>query len=81
MDFELNPAKAVANLAKHGVDFPTARRVFDDPMMLSEIDPRNYCGETGLRAVGSVDSRVLTRLLHDARRAMPHHQRQESKSP
>jgi uncharacterized DUF497 family protein len=31
MEFEWDLAKAASNLAKHGVDFPTATTVFDDP--------------------------------------------------
>jgi uncharacterized protein len=59
MDFAWDPAKATANLAKHGVDFPSAMRVFDDPRMLVEDDPRNYGGETRYRAIGAVDGRIL----------------------
>lgn len=33
--FEWNPAKAVANVRKHGVSFETALRVFADPFALS----------------------------------------------
>ena len=31
MQLEFDPAKAAANLAKHGVDFSTVLRVFEDP--------------------------------------------------
>ncbi len=36
--FEWDPAKAEANLRKHGVSFETAARVFSDPFALSEQD-------------------------------------------
>ena len=31
MQLEFDPAKEAANLAKHGVDFSTVLRVFEDP--------------------------------------------------
>jgi len=38
MAFEWDPAKARANLSKHGVDFADAVAVFEDPMALSGPD-------------------------------------------
>ena len=29
--FEYDPAKSAANLAKHGIDFETAQKLWDDP--------------------------------------------------
>ena len=45
MDFEFDPAKSVANLAKHGIDFVAAQPIWDDPDRLeiparSEDEPR-----------------------------------------
>jgi len=76
MEFEWDPAKATSNLAKHGVDFPTAMRVFDDQNILLGLDPRPR-GEMRYQAIGSVSGVVL--FVHDARRGLPHYQRQESK--
>lgn len=59
MDFEWDLAKAATNRAKHGIDFPAASRVFDDPGVLVEIDPRNYGGETRFRAIGRVGDQVV----------------------
>jgi uncharacterized protein len=59
MDFEWDPAKRVSNLAKHGIDFPAASRVFADPILRIEIDPRNYGREIRFRAIGSVEGTVL----------------------
>jgi len=59
MDFEWDPAKAGANLAKHGIDFPTASRVFDDPALIIVPDPRDYGGEVRRRAIGTVDGSIL----------------------
>lgn len=58
MEFEWDAAKAETNLSKHGVDFPAATRVFDDPAMLIEIDPREYDGEIRQRAIGCIDGRI-----------------------
>lgn len=38
MAFEWDPAKARANLSKHGVDFADAVAVFEDPLALSRPD-------------------------------------------
>jgi uncharacterized protein len=38
IDFEFDPDKSTANLAKHGIDFVVAQRLWDDPMGL-EIGP------------------------------------------
>ncbi|TDT43536.1 hypothetical protein DES49_1355 [Halospina denitrificans] len=37
-NFEWDPAKAVANLRKHGVTFEQAAAVFKDPMAMSQLD-------------------------------------------
>ena len=39
MGFQWDPAKASANLRKHGVDFADAVGVFDDPLALTARDP------------------------------------------
>jgi uncharacterized DUF497 family protein len=38
-EFELEPAKADANLQKHGVSFPEAATVFFDPLSVTVPDP------------------------------------------
>jgi uncharacterized DUF497 family protein len=58
MEFEWDPGKAASNLAKHGVDFPTATKVFDDPNIRLGFDPRPR-GETRYQAIGSVSRVVL----------------------
>ena len=58
MEFEWDPAKAATNLAKHGVDFPTATKVFDDPRILVRVDPRPR-GEMRLQAIGDVNGLIL----------------------
>ena len=58
MEFEWDPAKAVSNLAKHGLDFSTATKVFDDPNILFSLDPQPR-GETRYQAIGSVSGVFL----------------------
>jgi uncharacterized DUF497 family protein len=58
MEFEWDLAKAASNLAKHGVDFPTATAVFDDPNIRLSLDPRPR-GETRYQAIGGVSGVVL----------------------
>lgn len=65
MEFEWDRAKAMSNLAKHGVDFPTATKVFDDPNIRLRLDPRTR-SEIRHQAIGSVGDVVLF-LVHHAR--------------
>jgi uncharacterized protein len=58
VDFEWGPNKAVSNLAKHGVDFADAIKVFDDPHMLLLVDSRTY-GERRYKAIGTVRGQVI----------------------
>ena len=58
--FEWNAHKASANLAKHGVSFETARRVFDDPFAVDIEDRSANYGEVRRRIVGWGNGLVLT---------------------
>ena len=46
--FEWDPAKAAANLAKHGVSFDEAATAFGDPLGRVVPDPRHSVGEERL---------------------------------
>jgi uncharacterized DUF497 family protein len=61
--FEWDPAKATANLRKHGVSFETATRVFADPHALFEQD-RTVDGELRWQAIGVVDGCVMLMVAH-----------------
>lgn len=84
MDFEWDPAKDAANLAKHGVRFAQAARVFADPRRIERIDRRRDYGEVRRQTIGAVDDRVVfvaytlrqgrIRLI-SARRAHDHEER------
>jgi uncharacterized DUF497 family protein len=58
-DFEWDEAKAAANLAKHGVSFETAIRVFDDAFAIERLDDREDHGEDRYSILGMVDGRLL----------------------
>ena len=83
--FEWDDAKAVANLAKHGVSFEQARDAFGDPFAIEFVDYREDYGEDRLILLGMVDSRILVvaytlrgdkvRII-SAREAEPHERRQ-----
>lgn len=58
--FAWSEAKARANLEKHGVSFEVARRAFDDPASIVEIDDREDYGEERLLITGMANRGVLT---------------------
>ncbi len=58
MSFEWDPAKARANLEKHGVDFEDAIRIFDGPTLEQE-DTRHKYGERRVQALGRIGNAVL----------------------
>ena len=84
MEFEWDENKAAMNLAKHGIPFEYAARVFLDPYRLEEEDLIEYEEEVRHRVIGMVDDRVLlvvyiesfsqTRTI-SARRATRHERR------
>ena len=51
MHFEYDPAKATANLRKHGVSFPDAEGVLHDPLALT-IEDIDAVGERRYVAIG-----------------------------
>jgi uncharacterized protein len=51
MRFRYDPAKATANLKKHGVSFADAEGVFQDPLAVTQEDP-DAQGERRFVAIG-----------------------------
>lgn len=56
--FEWDTVKNVANIAKHGIDFGDAVRIFEGPVLESPDDRHEY-GEVRIIAFGVVDDREL----------------------
>jgi uncharacterized DUF497 family protein len=66
--YEWDSSKATENWLKHGVGFPDAAGVFEDPLAITV--PDDYPNEVRSAAVSSVDS---SRGVHVARRDNPNH--------
>jgi len=45
MEFEWDPKKSEENRRKHGISFPDAATVFDDPLAITFPDPDHSSGE------------------------------------
>ena len=58
-NFVWNPAKAARNLREHKVSFEAAKRVFDDPFAIDEIDDSEGYGEERSNILGTVEDRLL----------------------
>lgn len=61
MDFEFDPAKSAANLAKHGVDFVAAQAIWGDPNRL-EI-PARTADEPRFQVIGQIGSTVWSAFV------------------
>jgi uncharacterized DUF497 family protein len=59
-EFEWDPAKAVANQAKHGVSFGQARGVFSDPQHLEEESTQPGLAETRYKTIGRLGPVLVT---------------------
>jgi uncharacterized DUF497 family protein len=66
MQFEWDPSKAAANIAKHGVSFTLAQEVWDDPLHVV-IPERVTEGEERWQAFGVVGGVTLLVLAHTYR--------------
>jgi len=61
--FDWDDAKADSNVRKHGVSFPQAAGVFDDPWAYAEQD-RDVNGEARWQTVGAVGGVVMLLVAH-----------------
>jgi hypothetical protein len=61
MDFEFDPGKSTANLAKHGIDFVTAQAIWNDPDRL-EIPARSL-DESRTQVIGRIGSQVWSAFV------------------
>lgn len=66
-EFEWDDAKARANLAKHGVPFDYAARVFLDPGMVEFDASHEGDEEVRLKAVGLVEGKLFVVVFTDRR--------------
>lgn len=64
--FDWDPQKARSNLAKHGVSFELAERVWDDPLHVIVPD-RIEDGELRWHAIGMVEAVLLLIVVHTYR--------------
>ena len=62
MIFTWDESKRRANIAKHGLDFADAERVFAGPMVLFEDDRADY-GEQRMVGIGLLDNLVVL-IIH-----------------
>jgi uncharacterized DUF497 family protein len=66
MRFQYDPAKAVANLKKHGVSFADAEGVLEDPLAVSVQDPDSE-GETRSITIGMGSAGELLVVVYTER--------------
>ena len=66
MLFEWDEAKNQANVKKHGIDFETAKRVFDRPALTWPDRRRNY-SEDRFVSIGQVEDEALIVVAHTPR--------------
>ncbi len=64
--FEWDRQKNLSNIAKHGLSFDTASRIFDGPVLKS-IDDRFDYGEIRWTSIGSIGAAVIIVVTHTDR--------------
>ena len=67
LEFDWDPAKAVANERKHGVGFPEAATAFADPLSVTVDDPRHSVEEDRYVLFGRSDRGRLLAVMHTDR--------------
>ncbi|MBC7635363.1 MAG: BrnT family toxin [Acetobacteraceae bacterium] len=66
MRYEWDEAKNASNIAKHGVSFALAQRIFEG-VVLTMIDDRLDYGEPRNISIGTIDGVVLLAVVHTDR--------------
>jgi len=64
-EFDWDDAKARSNLAKHGVPFPYAVRVFLDPNMADLDASRGGDNEARRKAIGAIEGKLYVVVYAD----------------
>jgi hypothetical protein len=54
-----DPRKAAENLRKHRLAFTRAKRIFDDPHMVFDVDAKDQYGEYRWNGVGEIEGDVI----------------------
>ncbi len=67
MRFQFDPAKAIANLEKHGVSFEEGITVFGDSFALTIDDPAHSVGELRFLTIGMTNQQRLVVVSHTER--------------
>jgi uncharacterized DUF497 family protein len=67
LEFEWDPQKAAANLAKHAVSFEDAATVFGDPLGRILADPRHSAEEERSVLLGLSEGRHLLAVMYVGR--------------
>ena len=57
-EFEWDEVKNLANIRKHGISFPTARRIFERTV-LTRLDRRREYGEDRYLSIGKVEQALI----------------------
>ncbi len=65
MEYEWDPNKETANVTKPNISFNRAILVFLDPHMFAEEVTRPEFGERRFKAVGMIESRLITVIFTD----------------
>lgn len=58
--FIWNPEKELVNIAKHGIDFATAAKAFNDPCRKIYTDSKHSNRENRFFCIGKVENRIVT---------------------
>lgn len=61
LDFEFDPAKSVASLVKHGIDFDAAQSIWLDPRRI-EV-PARTTDEPRWMVIGQIDGRCWSAVV------------------
>ncbi len=64
--FEWNEEKNQINQTKHGIDFETAKLVFDDPLCVTFVEGI-IGGEERWHAIGSIENIIVIVVVHTYR--------------
>jgi uncharacterized DUF497 family protein len=59
MDYEWDDAKAVINMAKHGIDFLDTIGALTDPRRIEDVDDGLAYGEERMRTIGTARGNIL----------------------